>query len=357
MGTVLRLILKGEKLDITTDTPFVLMVRDLLYEGDWESMENDLKGNDKVTKEIGTCKVIEDKITSLGEEVYEPVSYPEFREWMDEVGLNVGDFQHVSLNGLYDLALDYADKNLYDVAQSIINFMLELDPNYAPGYELLGSLYIEQGRIEEGLRYLDKAVEIDPWLVEAYSSLGEAYYNMGDYRKAVHYWEKEIERAPENKLTYFMIADAYDKMEEYEKAVGVLSKLLERDPGSILARYEMAQFYRKMGEEERAESIEDEIASMEPKYSSDVEVWAKVLLKRGEYRKVLEVLERFAENLKLNTHVKMLLVIPYVKLGMTEKAKEIVENLKDNNMWYYYGKKELYSEFLTQEEMELCGIS
>ncbi len=356
MGILLRLVSDGEKFDITSDTPFVLMLRDLFYEGDWEALKEDLRENERVMKEVETCRRIEDKITPLGEEVYEPICYPEFKEWLEESGIESGDLQRISLNGLYDLALDYADKGLYDVAQSIISFMLELDPNYAPGYELLGSLYIEQGRIEEGLKLLDKAVEIDPWLVEAYSSLGEAYYNMGEYQKAVYYWQKEIEKAPENKLTYFMISDACDKLGYYEKAIEVLKKLLERDPKSILARYEIAQFYRKLGNDEMANEMEDEIASMEPKYANDVEVWAKVLLKRKEYDRLVKILEKFEENLKLNTHVKMLLVIPYVKLGKIEKAREIVENLKDNNMWYYYGKKELYSEFLTQEEMKLCGI-
>ncbi len=352
---VIRLVHEGKKLDITYDTPMVVMLRDLLYEGDWLALEEDLKG--KLGDEIGKCRYIEENIVPLGEEVYEPVSYPEFRKWLDEVGIKTEDLQHVSLNGLYDLALDYADKSLYETAFEIIDWMLEIDPNYAPAFELMGSLYIEQGRIEEGLLYLDKAIEIDPWMVEAYSSLGEAYYNLGDYEKAVYYWEKEISKAPENKLTYFMIADAYDKMGDYEKAIETLQKLLERDPDNILAMYEIAQFYRKMGKDEISEEIEDKIAGMRPKRSSDLEVWTKVMLKRGKYEEVVEVLEDFMDKVKLNTHIKLLLVIPYVKLGQVERAKEIVESLKKNNMWYYYGKKELYNEFLSEEEMKLCGIS
>ncbi len=342
---------------ITLNTPLAVIIRDLFYEGDWEAMEEDLSRNETIMKEIRTCREIEEKVVQLGEEVYEPISYPELREWMKEVGIKPSDMQHISLNGLYDLALDYADRGAYDVAFEIINFMLDFDPHYAPAYELKGSLLIEQGKVEEGLVFLDKAIEIDPWLIEAYSSLGEGYYNLGDYEKAAYYWEKEIEKAPENKLTYFMLADAYEKLGEHQKAIDVLSRLLHRDPESILALYELKEMYEKIGNEEKAKEMEEKIASMEPKYSSDVEVWAKVLLKRGEYERVVEVLEKWLKDTKLNSHIKVLLVIPYIKLGRKDRARELLEEIKDNNVWYYYGKKELFGEFLSEEEMAECGIS
>lgn len=354
---LLKLVGKDLDVEITYDTPLALIIRDLFYEGDWEAMQADMESNDVMMREIETCRLIEEKITELGEEVYEPVSFPELVEWLREVKVRTEDFQHVSLNGLYDLALDYADKGLYEVAYGIISFMLEIDPHYAPAYELKGSLLIEQGKVEEGLLFLDKAVEIDPWLIEAYSSLGEGYFNLGDYERAAYYWEKEVEKAPENKLTYFMLADAYEKLGKHRRAIDTLSRLLQRDPDSILAMYEMVEIYRKMGEEEKAKEMEDRIASMVPKYTSDIEVWAKVLIRRGEYERVEKELEKALSKVKLNTHIKMLLVIPYVKLGKLERAKQLLEELKDNNVWYYYGKKEIYSEFLTEEERQVCGIS
>ena len=357
MKDLVRVKDESFEVTITINTPLAIIIRDLFYEGDWEAMEDDLSGNEIMKNEIDTCKTIENNLAQLGEEVYSPISFPELKEWLDEVNIKVSDMNHISLNGLYDLALDYADRGLYETAYEIISFMLDFDPHYAPAYELKGSLLIEQGRVEEGLVYLDRAIDIDPWLIEAYSSLGEGYYNLGDYEKAAYYWEKEIEKAPENKLTYFMLAEAYEKMGNHQKAINTLSRLLHRDPDSILALYEMKEIYEKMGESGKAKEVEDKIASMTPKYSNDVEVWAKILLSRGDYERVLEVLEEKLNNTKLNTHIKLLLIVPYIKLGMKDKAREIIEEIKDNNVWYYYGKKELFGEFLSKEEMAECGIS
>ncbi len=354
---VIKLVGDDWEAVVTTDTPFLFMVRDLFYEGDWEALEADLGKNPVIERELNTCRTIEAKISEFGEEIYEPVSFPELVNWLKDVELKISDFQHVSLNSFYDLALDYADKGLYETAFDIVEFMLEIDPNYAPAYELKGSLFLELGRVEEGLLFLDKAVEIDPWLIEAYSSLGEGYYNLGDYEKASYYWEKEIEKAPENKLTYFMLADAYEKAGEIQKAIDTLERLLHRDPKSILAMYELSQLYKKIGNSEKTKEYIEKIASMEPHYSSDIEVWAKVLLYKGEIEKVAKKLEEFLKKTKLNTHIKMLLVVPYVKMGEIQKAKELLEELKNNNVWYYYGKKEIYNEFLTEEERKICGIS
>ncbi len=357
MKELVRVKDESFEVTITLNTPLAIIIRDLFYEGDWEAMEEDLGKNEVMKAEIETCKKIEENLVQLGEEVYNPVSFPELKEWLDEVDINVSNMNHISLNGLYDLALDYADRGLYDTAYEIISFMLDFDPHYAPAYELKGSLLMEQGRIEEGLVYLDKAIDIDPWLIEAYSSLGEGYYNLGDYEKAAYYWEKEIEKAPENKLTYFMLAEAYEKLGNHQKAINTLSRLLHRDPDSVLALYEMKEIYEKMGEEDKAKEVEDRIATIKPKYTNDIEVWAKVLLRRGEYEKVMEVLEEKLNSTKLNTHIKLLLIVPYIKLGMKDKAKEIIDEIKDNNVWYYYGKKELFGEFLSEEEMAECGIS
>ena len=357
MEMIINLIVEGEKITVTDLTPFVVIIRDLLYEGDWELMLEDLKSNDLIRNEIEKCRKIEDKTVILDEQVYAPVLFPEFKEWFSESGLKISDFKHVSLNGLYDLALDYADRNLYDVATDIIKFMLEVDKNYAPAYELMGSLLLEQGKMEEGLRYLDKALEIDPWLVQAYSSLGEAYYNLGDYEKAAYYWEREIEYSPDNKLTYFMLADAYKKLKRYDLAVQSLKKLLERDENNILAMYELMEIYKNSGEDEKARIMEEKILHATPKYLTDMEVWARIQLKHGNYENVIKTLEEAMKATKLNAHIKLLLIIPYLKLGKVEKAKELFEDIKTNNIWYYYGKQELFDEYLTKEEKEICGIS
>lgn len=358
MERVIILQVQDREIEITTDTPFVIILRDLMYEGDWQLMKQDFGGKNLLTKEIENCEYLESHVTLLNEAVYDPICFDELLEWLENKKITPKNFVHASLNGLYDLALDYADKDLHEVAFRIIKYILDVDKNYAPAYELFGSLLLEKGDFEQGIKYLDKAIEIDPWLVEAYSSLGEAYYNLGDYTKAASYWEREIEYAPENKFTYFMLAEAYRKMNLYDKVCDILERFLKIDPNSILAIYELMEAYKKSGKSDQARQMEEKILKMKPIYASDVEVWSRVQLKHGNYLVVEEVVtQMLSDSTKTKAHLKLLLFLAYLKQGKLEQAKQLIQEMKDQNLWYLYGKKELFSEFLSEEEMRVCGIS
>ncbi len=358
MERVIILQVQDREIEITTDTPFVIILRDLMYEGDWQLMKQDFGDKNMLAKEIEKCEYLESHVTLLNETVYDPICFDELLEWLEDKKISPRNFVHASLNGLYDLALDYADRDLHEVAFRIIKYILDVDKNYAPAYELYGSLLLEKGDFEQGIRYLDKAVEIDPWLVEAYSSLGEAYYNLGDYIKAASYWEREIEYAPDNKFTYFMLAEAYRKINLYDRVCSVLERFLKIDPNSILGLYELMEAYDKVGKNDQARQIEERILKMRPVYASDVEVWSRVQLKHGNYLTVEEVVtQMLSDSTKAKTHLKLLLFISYLKQGKLEEAKQLIQEMKDQNIWYLYGKKELFSEFLSEEEMQICGIS
>lgn len=357
MKRVIGLIIGDRNIEITTDTPLVVMVRDLFYDGDWHTMKQDLKEKRDVVEEIDKCMFIEEHVVLLDEMIYEPVCFEELKEWLEEKRIFPRDFVHASLAGLYDLALDYADKDFHEEAIKVVKYMLEVDKNYAPAYELYGSLLIEKGDIEQGIRYLDKAIEIDPWLVPAYSSLGEAYYNSGDYLRAASYWEREIEYAPDNKLTYFMIADAYRKLKAYDKVCDVLERLLKRDPESIVAMFQLAQAYRDAGRVEDAERVEEKILSMKPTRAEDIEPWARVQLKYGNYQHVEEFLNLLPDSERIKPYVKLLSALCAVKQGNLEQAKRMFSEVKEHSSWYLYGNKDFLSEFLSEEEMRVCGIS
>ncbi len=357
MERVIDLIVAGKTIEITTDTPFVVMLRDLMYEGDWFVMKKDLGNKQWIVKEIENCEFLEEKCNILNSSIYDPICFEELLEWLESRKISAKDFSHASLNGLYDLAISYADKDMHEIAFRVIKYILQIDKNYAPAYELWGSLLLEKGDFQEGIKYLDKAIEIDPWLVEAYSSLGEAYYNLGDYAKAASYWEREIEYAPDNKFTYFMVADAYRKLNRYDKVCEILEKFLETNPNSIIALYELSEAYKKLAEYEKSKQFEEKILSSQPLYGGDLEIWSIVQLRHGRYELVQRVIENALTQGHGKAHLKLILAICYLKQNKIAEAKSLINEMKDQHAWYLYGKKELFNEFLTEEEMQACGIS
>lgn len=357
---VIRLILGRENpltVDITDETPMLVILRDLFYSGDWYNMRKDFEDRKELCDEIKKLELLEEKVVSLNEIIYEPIVWSEVVEFLEKYGMTPEKFLHATADGLYELAVEYADKNQIEVAKDILKFAMKLDKNYAPAYEFYGSLLLEENDVEGAIKYLTRSIELDPWLVQSYSMIGEAYYNIGDYEKAVEYWEKELRLSPTNTFTYFMLADAYSKMGKVEKAIEVLEKFRESSENSIIALFELAELYRKLGNEEKAKEYESLIMEIDPRNDPNgIEIWAKVHLKKGNYDKVIQVIENVVRTNPEARHLNLVLAVAYAKTNQYEKARKIVEELREDNFWYLYGKREFFDELLTQSEKELCGI-
>ena len=278
MQNLIKVSLGETTIEISDLTPFPLLLCEFLYEGDFELMKADLKNNAKFILETEKVELLMKHLSGLTSDfVIEPFILSEFLDYLSNFQINSSDLKHISLNNLFDAVLVETDKKNYEAVEKIITFMLNMDPGFAPAYELIGSILIEKGEIEKGKEYLEKAVKTDPWNIAALSELGELYFNLGEYEKAAEIWKKEIELSPNNYVTYFMIADAYIQIENYEKAAHVLEKFLNRFPKSILGRYELSSVYEKLFRTTEAEKLKEEILNETPEYSSDIEVWAKVM--------------------------------------------------------------------------------
>lgn len=350
-----EMMVKDKIVTITDESPLYIMLRDLFYGGDWYNMKKDF--NDKAfLSEIENLEFIEKNISILNDSFYAPIIWSELVSFFNEKNITPELFQHATVDGLYELSIEYADKDLLGDAKNILEFAIKVDKNFAPAYDFLGSIHIELGNVEEGIKFLNRAVEIDPWLVQSYSTLGEVYYNQGDYEKAISYWLKEIEYSPNDIFTYFMIADAYTRMKNYEKAANILNKLLEIDNNNIIAMYELSQIYREMGKTKEADMVEKEILNAKPIDPNGIEIWAKIKMKYNKYDEIVEVIEPMIDNTVDSLHLKALLVVPYIKLGKIEEARKYYEELKQNDFWYLFGKKEIFDKYLTKKEKELCGI-
>lgn len=357
---IIRLILgsKGDFLiDIDEETPLLVILRDLFYSGDWRNLKKDLEEKPELYKKVVELEKLEEKFAFLNEVIYEPIVWAEIAEYLEKYGLTPENLLHATADGLYELAIEYADKNQLDTAKDVLKFAMRLDKNYAPAYELFGSLLLEEGDVEGAIKYLNRSIELDPWLVQSYSMIGEAYYNLGNYEKAIECWEKEINISPVNTFTYFMIADAYTKIGKIDKAIETLERFRENTGNSIIALFELTELYEKIGNIEKAKEYESMIMNMDPvKDPNGVEIWAKVHLRKGNYDKVISIVENLINSNPEARHLNLVLAVAYIKTKEFNKAHKIIDELKTDNFWYLYGKREFFDEFLSNDEKELCGI-
>uniref|UniRef100_A0A7C3PH25 Tetratricopeptide repeat protein n=1 Tax=Oscillatoriales cyanobacterium SpSt-418 TaxID=2282169 RepID=A0A7C3PH25_9CYAN len=64
------------------------------------------------------------------------------------------------LNSYSKEAQRYSRNREYEKARAMVNKMLELNPNSAAAFRVLGATYYSQGRTEQAIESIDKAIKI-----------------------------------------------------------------------------------------------------------------------------------------------------------------------------------------------------
>jgi len=350
------LALKDKNYQIDDYDPFFFLVRDLLYDGAWEIFAADMHAHHDYLERIHKLKDLESEVGQISGSFFLPISVDEMLEYFEELSLNPSELCHGVPDGFYELAQDKAENEGLDEAVKLLDVVIKTWPEYAKAYELKGSFLTEMGKLEKGIEFLKQAVKMDPTLVEAYAELGQAFYNLEDYEESIKYWEKELEYTLHDKFVYFMIADAYKKMGKVGSALETLKRFAEEDKKNILVRYELMQLYERLDDYDSAKEYENQILNMTPYYPGDIEPWAKVFFKNERYEDVIKVVEEHIHKYPIDDHFKLLLVVPYAKLGNYDKARKILKEFKNQKDWYFYGQKKLFENNLSKRELSLCGI-
>jgi Tfp pilus assembly protein PilF len=73
---------------------------------------------------------------------------------------------------------------------------LRLKEPVAKAHQNLGSILCSQGRFEEGVPHLERAIAINPELSAAHANLGEAYGALGRRAQAARQFALAVEREP-----------------------------------------------------------------------------------------------------------------------------------------------------------------
>jgi serine/threonine protein kinase/tetratricopeptide (TPR) repeat protein len=117
---------------------------------------------------------------------------------------------------------------------------IELDPNFAMGYEVVGNDYASLGELGRASDYFAKAFQLREHASEREKlSISANYYQnaTGELDKAAQTYQEEIESYPRYFAAYGNLGNVYGAQGQYEKAVEVTKKSVHLAP-ERLAAYE-----------------------------------------------------------------------------------------------------------------------
>ncbi|MBI4442307.1 MAG: tetratricopeptide repeat protein [Acidobacteria bacterium] len=104
----------------------------------------------------------------------------------------------------------------------------------------------------EAIRAYRKAVVLNPKAVGALNNLGTLYYNQGNLDQAVTYYEAALAVDPDYGLLRFNLGNVFDERNEWDKARDCYEQAVRLDPSFADAHYNLALVYEKLGFHGRA---------------------------------------------------------------------------------------------------------
>lgn len=177
----------------------------------------------------------------------------------------------------------------YELALPRAELATQLAPNNYEVWFILGSLYLQQEQIDNGIKVLQKAESLAPQEEGILFTLGNAYFQKGDYQAALDKLEAGLKiqnNAPEALFdlgnTYFKLAKLSKAIDSYEKAFEQEQTFWPAINNVGLIEYEQGKVQEAIAKWQTALKIGGE--QVEPKLALAVALYSQ-----GEQQKGIEL--------------------------------------------------------------------
>jgi tetratricopeptide (TPR) repeat protein len=137
-----------------------------------------------------------------------------------------------------------AEKELADV--------LRRTPRNPQASYLMGAVLLEQKRVVEGKRHLERALAADPRCAPCLARLAHAAYLEGDDARCEAMATKAAAIDPGLVETSLVLGMLENRRGRYEQAIAQLTRVVERLPELPAARHQLAIAYRRSGQPDKA---------------------------------------------------------------------------------------------------------
>ncbi len=135
----------------------------------------------------------------------------------------------------YGLALAFANLGQLHLAESQLSSVISLLPDDATAYQTLGRLYARQGKFEQSLASLTKAIALNETFLPLRMDRADVFAALGNLDKAIAEYQYVLKSAPDFALGHARLASVYEKNNQVEKAKESYRSAIKLDPNLALA--------------------------------------------------------------------------------------------------------------------------
>ncbi len=119
-----------------------------------------------------------------------------------------------SADDLNESAVQALKNNNYELAVSLLQRVVKLEPKHKTAWDELGRAYLGLNQNDQAIDAFKKQIEVDAYHQYAYNDLGVAYQRELKYDQAIQQFQKQIEINPLDPLAHASLGQVYVDAEE-----------------------------------------------------------------------------------------------------------------------------------------------
>ncbi|MGD0598013.1 MAG: tetratricopeptide repeat protein [Sedimentisphaerales bacterium] len=140
-----------------------------------------------------------------------------------------------------DLGIALWSQGRKDEAIVCLNKAIEIDPNYSEAHYNLGKILQMQGKDDEAIKHFYRAIGNNAYYPEVYNALGLAFQKQDKLDKAVECYYKALEIAPGYAKAHNNLGLVFLKQNKLEEAIGHFQAALRINPNFTEAQLNLEQ--------------------------------------------------------------------------------------------------------------------
>jgi tetratricopeptide (TPR) repeat protein len=117
--------------------------------------------------------------------------------------------QEIRDDDLFRKATSYFFQKKFDMAESLLQQVIDREPNNALAYSYLGDIFLIKQRFDGALDLYRKSADLNPDAGENYFRIGQIYYYKKDGDQAISFFNRALETDTQLKYAYYHVGLTY----------------------------------------------------------------------------------------------------------------------------------------------------
>jgi len=173
----------------------------------------------------------------------------------------------------------FNEKN-YDEALTVLQQLLEKNPNTYQIHILIGDCYREKGNFDKALETYDKAIEEakkdektgKEIIAKALAAIGDCYFKKGDFETAQSFFEQSIDTNPGNEALAYNVGEIYFSSQKLDEAIKYYTIATQIKPDWPSPYYKLGLVNLNKTDYEKAREHLKKFLELEPNSELSVQV-------------------------------------------------------------------------------------